>query len=910
MQKRLARTPPSKIPPWIRLQLAIIVFVAAQLCHTQSPYAEEIVPKYQILHINSYHRDYQWSDDIERGVRNSLKNTPGVIIHHEYMDTKRIDDPKNIAAFKQYLVQKLKMVSFDIVVVNDNNAFEFMRSNYYELFDNVPVVFCGVNSLKRYDLEGYDNFTGIKEKIDFRANVKLIQQLHPDARKIHVIIDRTHTGRQELKQLRAEARSFETEIIIEFAPDMPMRQLMKYMTEIPPTDVAFFAFYLRDMAGRNFEFSESARLVSQSSQVPVYGGWDFNLGHGIIGGMLTSGYYQGYAAGTMIRKILDGTPVSDIPVEGISANRYMFDQQQLNRFFISANNLPRNSIIINKPQTVWTSYKTEIIAIVIIFLLMLISLVLLYRYNRRCLRVHNELLRSEEGLRQIIDTIPHMVYAKDDNGKFIIANRALASTLGASPDEVTGKKHDEIHPVQGEVEQMLSEDQQVLETGKAMFIPEQKYTDWLETTHWLQVTRVPFTAQNGKQAVLSVSTDITRRRQDEETLRKTRNALRSFIDSMTSILVGLDADCKVVHWNSKAAKHSGISLPRAQDRDVFSLLPRLKRFEAEIRTAVRGKESFESTKIPFTHSDSEEIFYEDIFVHPLLDGTGAVMRIDDVTERARIDAMMIQTEKMMSVGGLAAGMAHEINNPLGAILQGTQNITRRLSPDFKANEKIAAECGVSLEKMECYMGKRNVKAMLSGISESAIRAAEIVRNMLEFSRKSESQFAPQDINKLLDRTIDLASSDYDLKKSYDFRKIRIIRSFDQDIPPIPMTSTEVEQVVLNLLKNAAQAMHDWKEMPEDPCIALRTEVEGDYLRIEIQDNGPGLSAEVRKRVFEPFFTTKAPGIGTGLGLSVSYFIITQNHQGEFYVESQKNKGATFIIKLPIKRKETLPSQSG
>jgi len=142
-----------------------------------------------------------------------------------------------------------------------------------------------------------------------------------------------------------------------------------------------------------------------------------------------------------------------------------------------------------------------------------------------------------------------------------------------------------------------------------------------------------------------------------------------------------------------------------------------------------------------------------------------------------------------------------------------------------------------------------------------------------------------------------------LKKKYDFKTIDIRRDYEQGLPTVNITETEIEQVFLNLFKNAAQAMADKDFGDERPNITLRTRKEGKFVRIEVEDNGPGMDEDVRKRVFEPFYTTKRVGLGTGLGLSVSYFIIARNHEGEFLVESEPGKGSKFIIRLPsVERK--------
>jgi signal transduction histidine kinase len=150
---------------------------------------------------------------------------------------------------------------------------------------------------------------------------------------------------------------------------------------------------------------------------------------------------------------------------------------------------------------------------------------------------------------------------------------------------------------------------------------------------------------------------------------------------------------------------------------------------------------------------------------------------------------------------------------------------------------------------------------------------------------------------VVETVLRLASHDYDVKKSYDFRRIAIRRDFDAPSDLVFCEPTAIEQVLLNLLKNAAQAMSA-NPRQAAPQITLRLRDEGDWVRLEVEDNGPGMSEEVSRRLFEPFFTTKPVGVGTGLGLAVAYFIVTEQHHGSLRVESPPGGGARFILRLP------------
>lgn len=381
-----------------------------------------------------------------------------------------------------------------------------------------------------------------------------------------------------------------------------------------------------------------------------------------------------------------------------------------------------------------------------------------------------------------------------------------------------------------------------------------------------------------------------------------RSYLKNIIDSMPSILIGVDIEGRVTEWNLGAEQSSGVSQANAQGRYFSEVLPYLASQLDRVQEAIRQQTIMRSERLIF--EKEEQLHYADVMVYPLVaNGTrGAVIRVDDVTNRVRIEQMMVQTEKMMTVGGLAAGMAHEINNPLSTILQGCQNIQRRLSPGLPANQAVAKELGIDLANVSTYLEKRSVLRFLRGIQDAGTRAAGIVTDMLAFSRRSKAELAPARLDELLDTVIRLAASDYDLKKKYDFRQIEVIRDYDPNLGAVYCDRTEIEQVLLNLVRNAAQAIAAGGGLSNSPRIVLRTRQEGDSALIEVEDNGPGMDQKTQLRVFEPFYTTKPLGVGTGLGLSVSYFIITERHQGDISVSSVPGQGACFTIRLPLNSK--------
>lgn len=393
---------------------------------------------------------------------------------------------------------------------------------------------------------------------------------------------------------------------------------------------------------------------------------------------------------------------------------------------------------------------------------------------------------------------------------------------------------------------------------------------------------------------------ITEVRESHEKVSSLKKFLSNIIDSMPSILVGVDADGKVTHWNMRAVDATGLQHEQAKGRLLVDVLPKFSGEMQNVVKAIAERAPVIAKRVPEESEDG--IRYNDVSVYPLIANgvQGAVIRVDDITEKVRIEEMMIQSEKMMSVGGLAAGLAHEVNNPLAAILGNAQLMRKRLLEDSTRNRRVAEDLGLDFDAVMEYVRRREADTMIKAILESGQRAGSVVTNMLGFSRKSDGDTHFENPVDILEKSVELVKSGHDLKNSYNFKDIEFVREYDEDIPSVCCEASKLQQVLFNILNNGAQAMtSSYRTTGRTPQFILRCHKQGDSLRLEIEDNGPGMKPEVRDRVFEPFFTTKEAGVGTGLGMSVSYFIVTEGLGGTLTLDSAPDDGATFTIRLPL-----------
>ncbi len=395
-----------------------------------------------------------------------------------------------------------------------------------------------------------------------------------------------------------------------------------------------------------------------------------------------------------------------------------------------------------------------------------------------------------------------------------------------------------------------------------------------------------------------------------EALSRALQQIDDILVSMPSVVISLDREGTVRHWNPKAEERTGIPHTRAVGRPLDTLFHHSAITPARIRTVLDTGSTFRESRVSdggvsgVSDGHSSDIRYEDIIIYALTGGDGVVIYMDDVTEQVRLEEMMIQSEKMMALGGLAAGIAHEINNPLAGMTQTAELLNSILSEDLSPGSMDTGNGDWDIGQIHAFMAAKKIPKLLSNIKLSGQKAARIVNNMLSFARESNIRKVKCRIAHLLDETLDLAWSTHHPVKAYNSTSIRFVRKYNEDLPKIPCDPTTLQQVFLNIIQNSIYALNDFKDRapPEFlPVMSISAAItnRGDEIEITIGDNGPGVDKTLQKKIFDPFFTTKPPGVGTGLGLSISYFIITQTHNGSLRINSLPGKGACFIIRLPV-----------
>ena len=393
--------------------------------------------------------------------------------------------------------------------------------------------------------------------------------------------------------------------------------------------------------------------------------------------------------------------------------------------------------------------------------------------------------------------------------------------------------------------------------------------------------------------------EIVRHEATEELLRETQEYMNCMINSMPAVLIGITPDGYITHWNDSAAKVAKLTAEEAVGSHIEQAFPELPVSMEVVGETIRSGIPYNSDNIK--DGVGSQATFTSLTIYPLMstEMSGAVILAEDVTPRVRMENLLIQNEKMMSLGELAAGVAHEINNPLAGILSNTQNIQRRISLDLPANRDQARKLDLNLEQTYAYLDKRSIPQFLENIREAGERAANIVKSLLEFSRGNDIKHQHIELKTLINHTLDLATNTFEVQLHSGSGLPSIKTELIDESVKAYCSPTEIQQVLLNLLRNAVQALQsNPKEHACPPEICISLSQTKSHAVIRVSDNGPGIPEEIQMHIFEPFYTTKELGQGTGLGLSVSYFIIKEHHEGSIEVESEQDKGTSFIIKLP------------
>ena len=380
-----------------------------------------------------------------------------------------------------------------------------------------------------------------------------------------------------------------------------------------------------------------------------------------------------------------------------------------------------------------------------------------------------------------------------------------------------------------------------------------------------------------KERTANLEAEIVEHRATMARLRSSEAYITSILRSMPLMLIGLNNENKITQWNHRAEEISGMPSDSVVGQDLWDAYPNISLTPAQIQQALDDNET-----LTIKYSQRGQ-YHFDITIYPLQDQleTGVVILIDDVTQRVHNETLLIQRDKMSSMGEMASIMAHDINIPLRAIIKDVKEVRQDLTDE--------------------PMDVEGMREMLENAVIRGQQATSIIDNLVNFSGGGGGTKTEANMVDVINHSVELANDVLSVMPGLRFKDVKVNIDCPDDVPEIPCYITEMQQVFLSLFRHSCYALGKVDEDEHTPVINIEVTVFYDHLWVRIQHNGRGINLDEQKTIFEPF-TADGDANGqydAGKRLSFSHFIVVEQHQGQIALTSDPAVGTTFHIQLPL-----------
>lgn len=522
-------------------------------------------------------------------------------------------------------------------------------------------------------------------------------------------------------------------------------------------------------------------------------------------------------------------------------------------------------------------------------------------------RSERSVRKAESNYRGIFNSIPDCIVIIDpDTGLILDANASSETLFGYSPESMRGQQP--LGLSQGDPP--FSQDQ-IDEKFHLAATEGPQFFEWRGRhkngrVFWVEIS-LRYARLFDQSGIIAVIRDVDARKRKQEDLQRIRAAVEDASDAIFTT----DAEQNVTFVNVAFTEKFRYTLDTMNEAGLAALWKE-EGLAEKIVNCCQGFESWEGEAVMRTANRDE--FPALVRATPVLNEKieviGALLVINDITERKSLEQQLLQSQKLESIGQLAAGIAHEINTPTQYIGDNMRFMSesfedlKKLYQLLKTTLEEAQNDALSSEQVQTL--RREIEAgdfdyLMEEVPQAANQSLEgiehvarIVRAMKEFSHPGVEEKTAVDINYAIESTITIARNEWKYVAEIE-------TDFDRSLPHVPCLPSEINQVILNLIINACHAIDEARGKNKEHMGKIRivTRKNENQAEIRLSDDGPGVPLKIQSRVFDPFFTTKEVGKGSGQGLAISRSVIVEKHAGELELESEPGKGATFIIRLPL-----------
>ncbi len=697
------------------------------------------------------------NDVVGQGIRSTFEEgtRDRVAFYSERMNVSGpLSEDRYFEQLRDVYTERYARTKIDLIIAVNYRALEFLNKHGEEIWSKTPVVFCGVEVGRREQLKQVTlPMTGVLQDAKIGKTVETLLEIHPDAEQIVAVVGTSEVATMLAERVRQACRKRFPRVECSVLIGLESATLLDRVANLPPRSVVL-AINVRQDGSRNRYPMNVIPLLSLASNAPVYGIFDVEVGHGVVGGYVNSFENQGVEAAKLGLRILRGETPEDIPLKEHSVHVNLFDWRQLQRWGISEDRLPHGSIVRFKEESIWDRYRWQIIGVAgfCVFQAAIIFLLVVNRVKYR--RADLALRESEQQLRLITDSLPVLIAQVDSRQRYVFGNAEYEKWFGVSGEQLEGRL---IREVIG-----------------------------------------------------------------EESYRQARSQIESALSGHQEV------------------------------------------FEITLPVSGEGPRHLHVNLVPNINGSGDTLGY-----YVLASDITDLRRAEESLRQRREE--LARVTRIATMGELAASIAHEVNQPLCAIVSNAETAQRLI--DAKPDD-IEEVCDI-----------------LKDIVADGNRSTKVVSRIRALIRKETPHRKPQDINQVIQEVLPLVSSD--LAK----RGVSIQLELAEGLPSVEIGPVELQQVIVNLIVNAAQSMEETPDSSRVVVIQSSADDE-DGVMVAVRDDGVGLDEKQKELIFDAFFTTK-PG-GMGMGLSINRTIV-ESLAGRLWATGNADRGATFYFSLPTKQ---------